>query len=298
MVCLFGLGFVYWYLHPPALVSDPSIARTNPDYDRATHSGKAPEPITTNVFTHLQISTNGEQVEIEVAENQGKKEELFGFKLGRASELHQVSLESGLVFLKYIAVAWEIPTKKFNHTYNVPAKFYNAALDPIATESVRPKLNDWDKMLNYRGAFPQVRFLFGVTNMSKWKLLGMDLFDARTHRSLSSGYSSSSTADGFYVEPTLKLWHKAPVELIVHVAHGKPQSFDIDPESRDELQVGPARVKLGGIIPNRSSGISTSSDGRTNRVSLNMATGPDQAETALVLFVWPNACAFGSGSDR
>jgi hypothetical protein len=229
---------------------------------------------------------------VRMAENQspeGRAPEVFGFDLLKASRDQKVTLEQGLVYLKQIAVAWDIPKTNFEYAARVPARFFNPNLSEIPVDKMEPRLKEWDKNLDFRGEFPEARFIFAATNLPNFKLLGMDLFDARTHRSISSGYSSGTTPDGFYLQPTVRLWHKAPIELFVHLAHSGPETYEIEPGDHEEKQIGPARVRLGGIISDLSSGISSSGDGRTNRVWLTFASKEQEKLTGVVLFVWPNA---------
>lgn len=290
LTCFFGLGALYWFLNPPAMMVDPAFPRPALDYDRTVAELKA-EPVTNNVFSLLQLSTNDGRVEIMLAENPaaGPKQEVFPSQVVPASANHHATLDEGQIFLKYIATAWSIPATNFQYGVDVPARFFDSNLVAIAPEDLRPKLNQWDRRFQFRGDFPKVRFLFGTTNLPSFKLLGMDLFDARTHRSLSSGYSSHTTPDGFSLEPTVRLWHKAPIEAFVHLAHGHPQLFHIDPLDHDEKQIGPARIKLAAVLSGLDSGISSSSDGHTNRIWLHFASGSAERQTAVVLFVWPNA---------
>lgn len=285
------LAVLTWFsLNPPSLFSDPSVPRPNRSYDAVTTPREPAPPLTSNVFGSVTIRSNSNNLEIIIPQPQAPGElDPFGFQLRKASPSHHVALPPGSLHLNYMAVAWNVPTTNFDYSVNVPARFFTPELEPIPFDQLSPRLNPWEATLSYRGEFPEVKFAFTASNLPPWKLLGMELFDARTKRTLSTGYSHSSNPDGFYLSTPAGLWHKAPVQAFIHLAHGEPHVVDIPVHDFIEKNFGPARVKLAGILPGYSSGTSSSNDGRTNRVQVNFSSLPTETNSAVVMMVHPRA---------
>ena len=278
---------VYFILNPRKQASDPGVARTNwlSAYQRAVGpSDKAPA-VPADPFGPITMETNEAEVTFAYVEGHSPSDTFdAGFKVADPSQ--RVELDGGAVYLKYLAVAWDVVKTNFDYAVRMEGAFYNNELQSVPASELHPKLQPWDRELDFRGSFPEVRFYFGTTNLANFQVLGMEAYDGRTRGSLTTGYSTSRSGDGFYFEHAIRRWHGGPLDLILYIAHGDPQVFTMRLEPGAEQKVPGRVIKYAGYVKDGASW-SGHNNGKTNLVTFRGGRS-SQRQSSVMLLEWPS----------
>jgi hypothetical protein len=293
---LLGILALVWALTgPDTLQSDPAAPRVPDDYEKllrpamAATSSRQPElsdSITvTNIANSLVVSYPASSTE--AGENS------FPFKLHVAPDSQRLELGSGIISLDYIGVGYGKFESTDANTYETeaPPRFFDALLQPLTDQQLKAKLpQSWERKLRYRGIFPFVRLGFAMERLTNFKVLSARFFDARTHRPLTSGYGhSGSPVSRISIDCDLAMWHRGPVDVVLTIALGPVETFEIEPIAGKGVQYGLGELKVAAIAEGRSNGWSSSSDSRTNRITIHFSGDDRQKGTTIVFASSPQA---------
>lgn len=93
-------------------------------------------------------------------------------------------------------------------------------------------------------------------NFSDWKIMDcsdLELFDARTHKSLLNGYSSSKNKKGLYAQIHPQTWHSSPVDVVLHIGTAdNAKTVEFEPTIGAGFRDGNMDFRLASIQDNAS----------------------------------------------
>jgi hypothetical protein len=289
VVILGGITAYLTYDRDWRLFSDPAALRTNQDYERLMAVSKPsdlPEPkenpgmVIENLDTELTIREPGGLVTMAPIYPPSE--------IHRAAGTNAIQLGVGAISLRCIGVGYAAPKTNFDYVINIPAQFYTPDLKALSNPDLAGIFSawTWNTNVEFRGQFPTAKFVFTRTNLTEFKFIGAQVFDARTRFNLMSSYSRSGDQDAFWSEGEISLWHQTPLELVLTVAIGPVETYTILPKTNETVRYPGGLLKLIGIVDGPVRGISSMHDGKTNRVTLRKQTAPLSQFDAQGAFVF------------
>jgi hypothetical protein len=274
------LGFaIFWTLSPPApnrWVIDPAKPRIGGTYAGTVRPPREPPAFDRTFLKSLRVTHTGEGVEIEYQSPNQAEPEPWNYVLKRVAAGQSLRVGTGALSLDLIGVAYtNIPPfdPGGDDHMGVPIRFFDLngqELSRTQVEALGPEVGD--PRLDFRFQFPEVRFLFTNYQAGPMKVLGVHLFDARTHHEVGgSSYTHDQAGDHHYcVNLEARLWHPAPVELVVDVAHGPSETFTLVPEVGQFVAFAGLELRLLAVI-----------DGGGLETSSSYFAGPPPTDTAM-----------------
>lgn len=170
-------------------------------------------------------------------------------------------------------------------THLVPPGFYSAGLQPIRSDGLKGEV---PAHLPFRGKFPEAEFFFAASNLPSFKLVGFQVFDARTHWMLNRGYNSRVHREGLQVGTTMQIWHQAPLQIVITLALGDPEIRFLDLTNTTEIHYKQGIVKLLAGYPKPSNDFNSTSRDDTNVVSFNLAEESGKPTSTFAFLFWPS----------
>jgi hypothetical protein len=273
-----------------ALFSDPAAQRTSPEYRRFTSGERSSELLSPP--TNIVVERSESRVVMRIPGPMPQQpENFFATEVRRTSGTNAIQFGEGSVWLAGIGVGYAAPKTNFDYSVEVRAKLYAADLRPLAREEESAALLDWrwNGQVNAQGMFPQARFIFATTNLTEFKALSAAVFDAPTRQPLMNSYGYAAERNTFCYEGEIGLWHQTPLEIGVTIAIGPTETFSMEPKENAELRYPGGFLKLVAIADGGSGGFSSSSDGRTNVVSISLGSDTRDDRASFVFLSWPTA---------
>lgn len=302
IVALALFGILIWakqsasnyYFRDPARVDSSRVASSR-IYDRVMDEEFSNRPDFEGVLDSITVQTNEPDILIEMP----TRRELDEYVDNTLFEYHRIPFggvlvsEEGKVWLDHLAVAYgEFPLDKTNeYSVPLPARFFDGRLRELSEEEIAEIAPyDWERNLSFEGMFPKVKFVLKGELTEAVKVLGFDVFDARTHESLSGGYSwGGDLEEGHKVEMDLQLWHAAPIELVADVAFGPPQIIEFPARTGARVAYPEGELMLV-VVAEDMDQRSTSSDNKKVTVRVQPKTyNRDEKTTCFVLACLPKA---------
>jgi hypothetical protein len=161
-------------------------------------------------------------------------------------------------------------------------------LQPLSdAELIAEMPNKWDRTMNCRSVQPAYRFDLELKG-GAWKFVGATLYDARTHTTLTSGWSGQSLGDTIHkigIDPYM--WHAAPVELVVDVVVGPVEVEEIRPQVGESFTIGASRFQLIYAGDDTSGGFySHGNDSKTAYVELGATKSNNSAKEPKCVLIF------------
>jgi hypothetical protein len=295
-----GLALWFWKSHN-ALYSSPTTIRTNDSYLRAHAPSTNVPPLPTNLFSSITIKQSTNQIDIWAPESFTPRfDQDYGpLEIHHADSSQSVALGTGSVRLAYISSAYATFKTNLEWGMEIPANFYTADLRPITGGALPGIIPKHERKVHFYGDFPAARFFFVSSNLPHFKLLKFGAYDARTHQLLTQGHSSSVQGNLFWYGTSVALWHQTPIEIIVTIAAGPPQTYTMPATVGSELEYPGGVIRFLASSPVEFGGTSTRSDGRTNHITLtasasNYTPSDQRPRSSLLFYLWPDSTLHGN----
>ncbi len=282
--------------------SSPAVPRQSPIYQAVLRPARLPPPIGPFDARSVVVRTNGNEITIEVAQSMvaTQDDRVYGYTLHQAGSDQRAAFPGGSVGLTHLGVGYGVfplddPQRD---SVSVPARFFDAhlrALEPKRLQELLP--SERDRSLYFRGDFPEVRFFFAIEGPSEFKILNLQIFDARTHRSLlGGGYSSGAGERGsFWVGTRVQLWQQSPVLVVVSLAHGPTKANLVEAAVGTTAKHEQGELHLVAVLDKTELGWSSESGQGKERLKLRLADAVERnrpTQTTLVWYAMPQAGPF------
>ncbi len=275
-------------------ISNPTALRDSALYDAILGPARLPPAVQPFDARFLVVRTNDNEITLEVAQSKGPdpNDRVYGYTLHRAGSEQHVAFPGGSVRLSHLGIGYGVfplddPRRD---TVSVPVRFFGANLRPLKPKLLQELVpSERDRSLHFRGDFPEVRFFFVIEGPSEYKILNVQLFDARTHRSLlGGGYSSGGGVRGrFWVGTNVQLWHQSPVLVVLSLAHGPTKANVVQAAVGTTAKHDQGELHLVAILEQIDPGWSSESGSGTERLTLRRADPLRTADRpAQTTFVW------------
>jgi len=298
VLVLFALGGYLAVTSLPALYSPPDRVRSNTDYDKKMNPPKV-KPMDAAALPAkpvITISTNSGRVRLEHAVI--NQTEIYPLTMGfhRLDGTNTVTVNGTSVSLKHIGYAQMNPGqyRTNSYQYDVPGQFYYPNLQPLTEEETTNAYpHTWERSLDCEAGSPTYRFVLDV-GPGSYQFLSAQIFDARTHRSQTQGWSSQQNqSHGQMVTMRTAMWHQAPVEVVIDLALGKPEIEEIEPVAGASFRYGNSTQHLiyAGDVA-EFSGWSSSSGSQSEHVELSLPKAGQKKPHAAFVFVGVPSTSF------
>lgn len=271
VAAIVATGIAYAVLRDP-LFSDAYSARKNPGYDAwfQEAGGKSAEPAGYSVDDFRDCGLTNVRGEMRFtlpnqARFPGKEEAVSSIE--RISHGGSGRAGKGRLQARYVCVGYDLEYRGAHGTKLVPEAY------GIDGRKITPA--DFDDIRE--GEAPRVVFAgpygpvlivgVGATDVARFKIMKVGLFDARTKWSLMrAGYGTMRVnSDLVEVEVMLSRFHTGPVELFLDVEFGNAEMARIAPKSLTRAKAGGVDVLVLGAVDGHrygAHGSSTVEEGR------------------------------------
>lgn len=276
------------------LFSDPHFIRRNAGYDSLFAREKPVQEEPPHLFEGVRVVTNADSLEVRYPALGNGPENPVANELVRANAVQTASLGGNRLSLQVLGIAYPDQPVKTNFDYAVEMEgaWFSSGLKPIPSKEVTKIVADgWMRRLQFRGAFPEVKFLFKCDHPEEIKFMEQSVFNSETHQQLTTGSSSWRSREQFSFESSIGLWYSAPVEVVLTVAQGPVQTNKLELREGAELSLPAGRLRLAAVIEHNAASWSSSSGGPTNTVRLSFDGREKEPQTTCVFLAWPTGGA-------
>ena len=207
-----------------------------------------------NFFDKIKVTTDANEITVQYPFS-GSPEEPFPFEIREMKFNQPLEIGGGTLSFYDLGVAY----CDANHISgeNVPYEYFDAQLQPEKTEVIDKiwTYNNYEQDSRFQYyPWPYVNFAFEYKGIEDVMFNGIKVFDARTHKLMSTGYSSSGTHTDEWTGHTFKInipiWHYTPVDLVLDVSFGPSKTFEFPPEAGEGFKQEGFECRLISILDN------------------------------------------------
>ncbi len=278
--------------------SDPAALRTSSDYNEIIHPTVSAPEVDVARLEKVQLTVTSNQLMATLTNRVpgGPKMRVLGtppnFRLTRLRSNHPFRLPAGSVSLTQVGVGygpWSAAALN-DYALRVPMRLFDSSLRELSTNEIAEVLpHSYERMVAYRGYFPEVCFILNVSGLSNYVSLGVKLYDGRTHRPLANGYSSRNDPVRPRFEIQTQMWHAGPVEFVWDFAHGQPHHFESKPAVGWQIEFPGGLLRLVGVGRGRANGSSSSSGGNYDTASITIDPATADKESSFLFLIQPGS---------
>ncbi|MBN2589305.1 MAG: hypothetical protein JXA96_05560 [Sedimentisphaerales bacterium] len=250
------------------LFCSPSIPRR--DSLSAWQETLISKPLTTELdnefFDKIKVSIDANIISIEYP-SLISQEVSFPFEMREMTHGQSLEIDGGILEVFGTGVAY----CDANHVTNtkVPYQFFDCNLQPekpeIIDELWQFQTYENDSQFRYR-PFPFFQFGFRYKGIEDVMFNGIKVFDARTHKFITYGYSTTghNLEDWDYLnyKINMPIWHQTPIDFVLDVSFGPSEVFEFPAQVGEGFTRGGFECRIMSIIEDiDTSSHSSSSDG-------------------------------------
>ena len=215
-------------------------------------------------FDKFTVSSDSDYFTVEHP-SENPPDNLFAFKLHEMTPGELLDVGGGTLKFSCIGTAYH----DANQTMDDDAvfHFYDPQLQPIAETDLSEFGNyqTTEDGSNFRyNQCPAVQLIFEYQKIDDIMLHGIKIFDSRTRKSLTSGYSSSGSHGSHRFNTHIPIWHRTPIDIVMDVSYGPIKTFEFAPRAGQGFEEESFKCRLisvfEGVEPGRHS---SSSRGNT-----------------------------------
>lgn len=221
---------------------DPATPRGN---DLAKwHEIITPKQEMTNVdndfFDKIEISSDANEISVQYPTSTGSPEDPFPFEIREMTP--DQPLEIGEGTLKFFGLGVTFCDANHIGGEDVFYKFFDTSLQPEVPENPNAfwyyQMSEKDSRFRYN-PWPVVQFGFEYQGIEDIMFNNIKVFDARTHKSMVTGYGSSGTHtdkwSGHRFDVDIPFWHYAPVDVVLDVSFGPTKIYELLPQTGESF---------------------------------------------------------------
>lgn len=300
VLVLFALGGYLAVTSLPALYSPPDRVRSNTDYKKKMNPPKVQFVDAAALPTKpaIVISTNNGKVRLEYAVTNQSDKGLLPMTVHRLEGTNVVTVSGASVRIKHIGLAWLDPGQYQTNSYSqaVQGSFFHPNLQPLTMGEVTNAYpHAWERSISCEPGYPSYRFVFDI-GPGAYQFLGIQIFDARTHSTLTQGWSAQNNqAKELMVTSRAAFVREAPVEVVLDLALGQPEIEEILPVTGASFRYGNSMhylIYAGECAQNPS--WSSSSDAFKERIDYPLPTpGQKKPYSAYIFMGVPMTSYYG-----
>ncbi len=137
---------------------------------------------------------------------------------------------------------------------------------------------------NFRySPWPAVQIVFNFPQTEDLMFHGIKIFESRTHKSLTTGYGSSTSHGFIRFNTHLPIWHRTPVDIVFDVSYGPVKTFEFAPRPGEGFDEGSFQCRLLAAFETVDPGRHSTSS-RDNITTIQFPKASPEEKTGLTLF--------------
>lgn len=278
----------------PFLYRDPTQPSATVFHESMMDEDRLVEPAYDGVVDSIVLSTNTGRIDLVMPAYHALHDHVDNglFDYHFIDPAGSFESKAGRIWIEHIAVAHgEFPTERqTEESHVIVSRFFDPDLREWTADEIERRLSDGDnRTLDFHGAYPSVCFQLRSSLSEEAVILGARAFDARTHHPIDGAFSiQGSLNDTLKISGDLRMWHPAPIELVLDLALGPPEVIELDatPSTSARYSGGELTllVKAGGMR-----NLSALTTGTETEVALIAEPERDKGSTCLLFASLPKA---------
>jgi hypothetical protein len=242
-------------------------------------------------FDRFVVDSNNNSLTFQRPSNNAP-ENSFAFELAELAPGEDLKIGGGSLELSAIGAAYLDANQVLED--DAKYRYYNSGLQSISDEEVS-KLGNYNLIENggsfRHSPFPAVRFGFVSRDVEDLMYHGIKIFDARTRKSLISGYSSSGSGEDDYLwfKTHIPFWHRGAIDLVLDVSYGPMKTFEFAPRAGEGFDAGRFKCRLIHVFEGVDVRQYESSSHDSMVTHQFFKAPPDRAGTCFFFVCWPQA---------
>ena len=233
---IFGIIFYYRVYNQSAswYCSSTGVRGGEEELWKRTFSpAQPPEVIDSNLFDKYIVTSDANNYYIKFPSDPGPAEpslsEPYEYDLYEINPGETLDIGGGT--FEYVGLGTAFLDANNLWQEQVKYKFFDAENQYVSPNDVFPKLGVYGSSSEYVSnfqsrPFPSVNFGFHYENIDNIKVNYIRIFDANTHKSLSSGYSSDRFKNYDWMKANLTLLYRTPIDVVLDLSYGQSHTHE------------------------------------------------------------------------
>lgn len=248
-----------------------------------------PEEKDEDFFDNFTVSSDSDYFTVEHP-YVNPPDNVFAFELHEMTPGGPLNIGGGTVKFSCIGIAYH----DANQTMADDAVFrlYDSQLQPISNtnmiESGNYATTEDGSNFRYR-PWPAVQLVFEYQKIEDIMLHGIKIFDSRTYKSLTTGFSSSGRDGSHRFHTHIPLWHRTPIDIVIDVSYGPIKTFEFAPRAGEGFDEGSFQCRLLGVFETVEPGRQSSSSRDNITTHQFPKAPPDEAGLTFFFVCRPTA---------
>ena len=221
-------------------------------WEKAFTSKQSSIYIDEHLIEKYKVSSDANFYHIEVPPYK-KPDEPFAFELYEADA--KQSLEIGNGTLEYLGLGSIVPDANNMLGNELRYNFFDVSGQPASEKDIYSNLGMFSSPTEYVShflikPFPSVKFGFHFSDIEDLKIYNIMVFDTNTHKLLSTDYSSMTAGSYGWINTTLSLWHRTPVDVVLDISCGPSEIYEFPPMAGEGFEREKFSCRLLGVFEN------------------------------------------------
>ncbi len=249
------------------------------------------EQLDEDFFDRFVVDSNSNSLTFQRPSNNAP-ENSFAFELAELAPGEDLKIGGGNLELSAIGTAYLDANQVLED--DASYRFYDGRFERMGETDVKELGNHriMEPGRRFRhDPFPAVQFGFVSRDVEDIMFHGIKIFDARTHKQLISGYSSSGSGEDDYLwfKTHITFWHRGAIDLVLDVSYGPTETFEFAPQAGEGFDQGSFKCRMLHVFEGvdiRQYDSSTHDSMVTHQF---FKAPPDKAGTCFFFVCWPQA---------
>ena len=243
-----------------------------------------PDEPNEDFFDNFTVSSDSDYFTVEHP-SENPPDNVFAFELHEMTPGETLNIAGGNVKFSCIGTAYH----DANQTMADDAvyRLYDPNLQPVADTDLSNLGNcvTFESGSNFRyNSGLAVQLIFNYQQTEDLMFHGIKIFDSRTHKSLTGGYSSSGSNGSLRFNTHLPIWHRTPIDIVIDVSYGPVKTFEFAPRPGEGFDEGSFQCRLIGVFETVEPGRHSSSS-RDNIMTHQFPKAPPDKAGLIFFFV-------------
>jgi len=292
VLLLLGMLFYYHFTDPAKFwLCSPTEPRGDDleTWQKTIAPVQPPEKVDEDFFDNFTVSSDGDYFTVEHPYG-NPPDNVYAFELQEMTPGELLEIAGGSLKFSCIGTAY----LDANQTMDDDAvfRFYDSQLQPVAETELGEFGNyqTTEDGSNFRyNQCPAVQFIFKYQETEDIMLHGIKIFDSRTRKLLTGGYSSSGSHGSHRFNTHIPIWHRTPIDIVMDVSYGPIKTFEFAPRAGQGFDEGIFKCRLINVFEGVEPGRHSSSSRVSTMIHQFPKAPPDKAGLTFFFVCRPTA---------
>jgi hypothetical protein len=274
----------FWYCSPTETRGDDLES-----WQKTITPAQVTEEPNEAIFENFTVSSDNDYFTVEHP-YENPPDNPFTFELNEMTLGEPVEIDDGTLEFACIATAYHDANQTMSD--DVVFCFYDSQLQPANVTDIVGSGNyaSTESGSNFRySPRPAVQVIFQYQQIEHLMFHDIKIFDTRTRKALTSGYSSSGRDGSHRFTTHVPIWHKTPVDLVIDVSYGPIKTFEFAPNAGEGFDEGNFKCRLISVLEGVNTLTSSSTTFVKTMIHKFKKGSPDKAGLAFFFACLPTA---------